>query len=165
MSDLNRHIVAFPGSFDPVTLGHIDVVRRTMDLVGGLVVGVLDNPEKNAVFSVEERVALLKSATEGIDGVTVHSFRGLAVDFASDCGARWILRGVRSASDVAYELPMAHSNRHCGSEKIETLFVPTSPEVAFVSSTLVRQIAAAGGELGSFVTPVVEDALRGKFPR
>ncbi len=93
----------------------------------------------------------------------MRSFTGLTVDFAVSVGARWIVRGVRSAADVAYELPMVHSNRLCGAEEIETVLIPTRPEVAFISSSLVRQIASGGGRLDRFVPPAVERALRGRF--
>jgi pantetheine-phosphate adenylyltransferase len=128
-----------------------------------VVLGVLDNPEKTGLFSPAERVSLLSSAIGDRDDIEIASFSGLAVDFATSVGARWIVRGVRSASDVAYELPMAHSNRLCGAEEIETILILTRPDLAFVSSTLVRQIAAAGGRLERFVPPEVERALRGKF--
>ena len=153
----------FPGSFDPMTLGHIDIIERAAALFDRVVLGVLDNPEKRCLFSPDERVDMLRAAVPELDHVDVASFSGLAVDFAASVGARWIVRGVRSAADVAYELPMVHSNRLCGTEEIETVLIPTRPDLAFISSTLVRQIAAAGGKLERFVPPEVERALRAKF--
>lgn len=154
---------AFPGSFDPMTLGHVDIIERATALFDRVVLGVLDNPEKTSLFSAEERVAMLRTAVGDLENVEVASFSGLAVDFAASVGARWIVRGVRSAADVAYELPMVHSNRLCGPEEIETVLIPTRPDLSFISSTLVRQIAAAGGRLERFVPPEVERALRAKF--
>lgn len=153
-----------PGSFDPVTRGHLDVIFRAARLFTRLFVGVIENPSKRALFTLEERVALLGSELHGRSGIEVVSFSGLAVDAAARCGAAWIVRGIRSAEDAAYELPMAHSNRLCGSREIETLFLPARPEVAFISSTLVREIASQKGKLEAFVTPGVEEALRRKFP-
>lgn len=160
---VQRRVAVFPGSFDPPTLGHLDVIARARALFDGVVLGVLDNPKKTSLFSSAERVSLLMTVIGDQDGIEIASFSGLAVDFASSVGARWIVRGVRSASDVAYELPMAHSNRLCGAEEIETILIPTRPDLAFISSTLVRQIAAAGGRLERFVPREVERALREKL--
>lgn len=154
-----------PGSYDPVTRGHLDVIRRSALLFDSLFVAVVRNPEKSACFPVEERLALLRTELDGVAGVEIVAFDGLAVDLASRLGARWIVRGLRSAEDAGYELPMAHSNRVCGREEIETVFLPTSAGLAFISSRLVRQIATEGGELAAFVTPRVEAALRARFPR
>ncbi len=117
----------FPGSFDPLTHGHLDVVVRAADLFERLVLGVLDNLDKKGLFPTETRVALLDAELASMDNVEVRSFTGLTVDFAVSVGARWIVRGVRSAADVAYELPMVHSNRLCGAEEIETVLIPTRP--------------------------------------
>ncbi len=160
---VQRRISVFPGSFDPLTLGHVDIIERATALFDRVVLGVLDNPDKTNLFSSGERVSLLRTAVGNLDHVEVESFSGLAVDFAARVGARWIVRGVRSASDVAYELPMVHSNRLCGAEEIETILIPTRPDLAFISSSLVRQIAAASGKLDRFVPPDVERALREKF--
>ncbi len=160
---VQRRISVFPGSFYPLTLGHVGVIERAAALFDLVVLGVLDNPDKTNLFSSGERVSLLRTAVGNLDHVEVESFSGLAVDFAARVGARWIVRGVRSASDVAYELPMVHSNRLCGAEEIETILIPTRPDLAFISSSLVRQIAAARGKLDRFGPPDVERALREKF--
>jgi pantetheine-phosphate adenylyltransferase len=152
-----------PGSFDPVTRGHLDVIRRAARLFDRLVVGVLQNPGKSALFSVEERLALLRAELADIAAIEVLEFGGLAVHLAARHEARWIVRGVRSAEDAAAELPMAASNRRCGAQEVETILLPASAEVSFVSARLVRQIAANGGELGPFVTERVAAALRRKF--
>jgi len=153
-----------PGSYDPVTRGHIDVIRRSAALFQKIWVAVVRNPEKAACFSAEERLELLRTELARDESIEVIAFDGLVVDLAAELGARWIVRGLRSAEDAGYELPMAHSNRVCGREEIETIFVPTSAGLAFISSRLVRQIAAEGGVLAPFVTPLVEKALRDRFP-
>ncbi len=166
-----RHAL-YPGSFDPVTRGHLDVIERAARLFDRVSVAVIENPSKSPLFSAPERVELLeREIGREIAGklgkgraVEVFSFTGLAVEAAARAGAAWIVRGVRSEADAAYELPMARSNRLCGSREIETVFIPASPEVSFISSTLVREIAARRGKLSPFVTRGVEKALRGKFP-
>lgn len=159
MSEGNSREAVYPGSFDPVTKGHLDVIDRALVLFDRLTVGVLDNPQKSGLFSTEERVALLRAELEG-RAVEVVTFAGLAANFAAERGATWILRGLRSSEDAGYELPMALSNRLCGRQRVETVFLPSAPEVAFVSSRLVREIAANGGQLGAFVPVAVEAALR-----
>ncbi len=160
-------VALYPGSFDPPTRGHFDLIERAARLFGRLEVTVITNPEKRSVFSAEERIALLEAgvADTGVaDRVRVSSHVDrLTVALAAALGARWIVRGLRSAEDAGYELPMAHSNRRCGPEEIDTVFLPSSAEVSFISSTLVRQIAERGGRLEAFVTPAVEAALREKF--
>jgi pantetheine-phosphate adenylyltransferase len=146
-----------------VTRGHLDVIHRASRLFDHLVVAVIRNPAKTPLFSAEERVDLLRGELSGIPGVEVISFEGLTVDLARRVGASWIVRGVRSAIDAEYELSMAHSNRVCGPLPVETVLVPSSPDVAFVASRLVREIAAGGGKLRPFVTPAVEAAMRRKL--
>ncbi len=156
----------YPGSFDPPTRGHLDVIERALRLVDRLVVAVVANPGKSPLFTLEERLDLVREAMGELDGaerVEVVSFEGLTVDLAHRLGARWLVRGIRSAADAAAELPMALSNRRCGAVEIDTLFLPASAEVAFVASRLVREIAREGGRLDAFVTPVVERALREKL--
>lgn len=152
----------YPGSFDPVTLGHEDLIRRAAGLFDRLWVGVLDNPGKTPLFTVEERVGLLREVITGVPGVEVVSFTGLTVDLAARLGTGWIVRGVRSGSDTEYEITMARTNRLCGSRSIETVLLPAAPEVSFITSTLVREVARGGGELGAFVSPAVAVALERK---
>ena len=157
----------YPGSFDPVTRGHLDVIERARGLFGTLHIAVLSNPDKKGLFTPEERLELLRSETAGLAGggaLEFSTFEGLTAQLAVELEAGWIVRGLRSAADAAYELPMAISNRHCAQAEVETVFLPAGAETAFISSSLVREIAAGGGQLEAFVTPGVEAALRGKFP-
>jgi pantetheine-phosphate adenylyltransferase len=159
MSDRER-IALFPGSFDPVTRGHLDVIARAAGLFDRLVVAVLMNPEKRPLLPEEDRVALIVREVRRLRNVEVRSFGGLVVDLAARIGAGWIVRGVRSADDLAFELPMALSNRLCGRRPVETLFLPARAEHGFISSRLVRDIAREGGDLDAFVTPAVARKLR-----
>ena len=160
---LSDSIAIIPGSFDPITIGHVDVIRRASALFERTWVAVVGNPAKDSLFSADERVGLVRDATKDLAGVDVVAFDGLTVDLAARVGARWIVRGLRSVEDAIDELPMAHSNRRCGREEVETLFLPTSASLSFISSRLVRQIAKYGGALDAFVSPGVEAALRAKF--
>jgi pantetheine-phosphate adenylyltransferase len=155
-----ERIAVFPGSFDPVTRGHLDVIARAAALFDRLVVAVLANPDKRPLLPEDERVALIEKETEALGNVSARTFRGLVVHLAEEIDARWIVRGVRSASDAAFELPMALSNRICGRREVETIFIPTRAEYEFISSRLVREIARGGGDLRPFVTPAVARALK-----
>ena len=152
----------YPGTFDPVTLGHLDVIRRAARLFAQLHVVVMDNPSKKPLIPGPERVRLVAEEVADLPGVRVSYEDGLAVEVAARLGAAWIVRGLRSEEDAAREIAMARSNRLCGSKEIETVFLAASPEVAFISSTLVREIAARGGKLSPFVSPRVEEVLRRK---
>jgi pantetheine-phosphate adenylyltransferase len=152
-----RHAL-FPGTFDPVTLGHVDLMRRSGVLFDRVTVGVARHPEKRELLPLEERLDLLRQVTRDLAHVSVEALDGLVVEGCRALGARAILRGLRSAADLDYELQMARSNRAMAPE-IETVFLAASPEHAHISSTLVRQIAEMGGELGSFVPALVARAL------
>ncbi len=142
-----------PGSFDPVTHGHIDIVARAARLFDEVVVGVLVNPAKNGLFSVDERVAMLRDVTGDLTGVRVESFEGLLVDFCRDRGITAIVKGLRAVTDFDYELQMAQMNSRLAG--IETVFVPTSPEWSFLASSLVKEVAAHGGDVSGLVPPSV----------
>lgn len=152
----------YPGSFDPVTYGHLDVIRRSAGLVDELIVGVLINNTKTPLFSVEERVKILQDVTKDIANVRVESFSGLSVDFVRSCGAGFIVRGLRAITDFDYELQMAQTNRIMDSE-IDTIFLTTSLEYAYLSSTTVKEVAAYGGDISKFVPPVVVEQIHLKF--
>lgn len=166
---LSERRAIYPGSFDPPTRGHLDVVERARGLFDLLYVAVLENPAKAPLFTIEERVELLEEELEGRGGVRVVSFRGLTVDLARRLGVRWIVRGLRSGTEAERELALARSNRAIGdpgdpsAEGVETVFLPARAEISFIESRLVREIAAGGGDLQPFVTPKVEAALRRKL--
>ena len=160
-------IAVYPGSFDPVTRGHLEIIERARDLFDVLHVAVVANPSKECLFSSEERLDLLKSETEALGGrgrLEFTSFEGLTVQLAARLGARWIVRGLRSGAALASELPMALTNRDCSEGELDTVFLPAGPASSYISSSLVREIAAAGGRLDSLVTGGVEEALRKKSP-
>ena len=146
-----------PGSFDPVTNGHVDVITRAAALYDELVVAVLVNPGKAGLFSVDERMDLLRDAVAGLPNVRVHSFQGLLVDYCRAHDVPVIVKGLRAVSDFEYELQMAQMNRELAG--IETLFVPTAPQVGHLSSSLVKQIAQFGGDVSSLVPKAVLDRL------
>ena len=152
----------YPGSFDPVTLGHMDIIKRSCKIVDELIVGVLNNNAKTPLFSVEERVNILKKATQDIPNVEVRSFSGLAVDFAKECQAHTIVRGLRAITDFEYELQMTQTN-HKLEPDVETLFLTTSIEYSFLSSTTVKEVAAFGGDITQFVPEVVVKEIEEKM--
>jgi pantetheine-phosphate adenylyltransferase len=146
-----------PGSFDPVTNGHVDVIFRAAALYDELVVAVLVNPGKAGLFSVEERMDLLRDAVADLPNVTVDSFQGLLVDYCRAHDLPVIVKGLRAVSDFEYELQMAQMNRELAG--IETLFVPTAPQVGHLSSSLVKQIALFGGDVSRLVPKAVHERL------
>ena len=149
-----------PGSFDPVTNGHVDVITRAAALYDDLVVAVLVNPGKAGLFSVDERMALLREAVADVPNVTVDSFQGLLVDYCRSNDIPVIVKGLRAVSDFEYELQMAQMNRELAG--VETLFVPTAPQVGHLSSSLVKQIAIFGGDVSRLVPKGVLDRLLAK---
>jgi pantetheine-phosphate adenylyltransferase len=146
-----------PGSFDPVTNGHVDVINRAAALYDELVVAVLVNPGKAGLFTVDERMELLREAVAHLPNVTVDSFQGLLVDYCRGHDIPVIVKGLRAVSDFEYELQMAQMNRELAG--IETLFVPTAPQVGHLSSSLVKQIAQFGGDVSSLVPKAVNERL------
>ena len=149
--------VVCPGSFDPITWGHVEVIQRARDLFGEVVVGIGRNSTKNHLFTVEERVDMTTRVLADTDGVSVGIIEGMLVDFCHEQGASAIVKGLRFASDFDYELQMAHMNQHAGD--IETVFLPASPSFGTVSSTMMRQIASFGGNVSKFLPPLVNAAL------
>ena len=146
-----------PGSFDPVTNGHVDVIARAAALYDELVVAVLVNPGKAGLFDVDERMELLRQTVADLPNVVVDSFEGLLVDYCRSHDVPVIVKGLRAVGDFEYELQMAQMNRELAG--IETLFVPTAPQVGHLSSSLVKQIARFGGDVSSLVPPAVNDRL------
>jgi pantetheine-phosphate adenylyltransferase len=152
----------YAGTFDPITRGHEDLIGRALQFVDKLVVGLATNLQKEPLFTLEERIDMIRAATDGNGRVEVRKFDGLLVDFAREIDASLIIRGLRAVSDFEYEFQMALMNRHL-SPKLETVFMVPSLDTTYISSSLVREVARFGGALGGLVHPVVEHALRKKF--
>ncbi len=150
-----------PGSFDPPTLGHLDIIGRTAGQFDELVVAVMVNPDKQGLFSLDERLALLRDATAPWPNVIVDSFTGLLVDYCRDHRIRAIVKGIRAVSDFDYELQMAQMNK--GLTGVDTFFLPTNPEFSFLSSSLVKQVARYGGRVDHLLSAPVADALTAKL--
>lgn len=152
----------YPGSFDPVTLGHMDIIRRSSNIVDELIVGVLNNNAKTPLFSVEERVRMLEEATKELKNVRVIPFEGLLIDFVRKMDAKLVIRGLRAITDFEYELQMAQTN-HKLAPDIETTFLTTSLEYSFLSSTTVKEIASFGRDISQFVPPIVNEKIKEKM--
>jgi pantetheine-phosphate adenylyltransferase len=157
-------IALYAGSFDPITRGHEDLIRRSLGFVDQLVVAVAINVAKQPLFTIEERKQFIQEALDDDKRVVVREFEGLLVDFARRVGATITIRGLRAVSDFEYEYQMALMNRHLHPE-LETLFMVPSIDLTFVSSSLVREVARFGGDTSDLVHPGVEAALRARFPR
>ncbi len=153
----------FPGSFDPITNGHLDVIQRGIKLFDELVVAVGRSPIKNPIFTPEERVEMIRELVADMPGVTVESFDGLTVEYAAKRGADVILRGLRSLTDVQYEFQLAMTNRAVAG--IETVFVMTSEEYGFTSSTLIRQVASLGGNVSNLIPENVYKRLQKRLKK
>lgn len=152
----------YPGSFDPVTLGHLDIIKRSAKMVDKLVIGVLNNSKKTPVFSVEERKKMLEKVTKDIPNVQVEAFQGLLVDFVKEQNATVIFRGLRAVSDFEYELQMAQLNRNLSPE-VDTLFLATSVAYAYLSSSSVREVAKYHGDISSMVPAELLEEIEEKF--
>jgi len=152
----------YPGSFDPVTNGHINLIERAAEIFDHVVVAVATNSQKKGLFDEQERVALLEACVGGIDGVQVDSFEGLLVDYVRNRGARIVIRGLRAVSDFEYEFQMAHMNHKLYSD-LETVFMVTGTTEFYISSQLVKEVARLGGPVDELVPPVVRDELLKKY--
>jgi pantetheine-phosphate adenylyltransferase len=152
-----------PGSFDPPTLGHLDIIGRVAGLFDEVTVAVLVNPDKRGLFEVGERMELLRATTGQWPNVTVDSFSGLLVDYCTGNNIKAIVKGLRAVSDFDYELQMAQMNS--GLAKVDTLFMPTNPEYSFLSSSLVKQVATYGGDVSRLLPPAVFHALQAKLAK
>lgn len=152
----------YPGSFDPVTYGHLDIIKRASGLADELIVGVLNNKAKTPLFSVEERVKMLEEVTKELPGVRIIPFEGLLADFAREMSAKMIVRGLRAVTDFEYELQMAQTN-HKLAEDIETVFLTTSLQYSYLSSTIVKEVASFEGDISQFVPSYIEEEVQSKI--
>ena len=148
----------YPGSFDPVTLGHLDIIKRSASMVDELIVGVLNNKAKSPLFSVEERVKMLGEVTKDLPNVKVIPFAGLLVDFARQTNSKMIIRGLRAITDFEYELQMSQMNRKL-EENVETVFLTTNLEYSYLSSSMVKEVAAFGGDISQLVPALVAEQV------
>ncbi|MBQ7588819.1 MAG: pantetheine-phosphate adenylyltransferase [Lachnospiraceae bacterium] len=152
----------YPGSFDPITYGHIDIIRRAADIFDELTVSVLNNKGKTPLFSVDERVNIIKEATRDLPNVTVESYDGLLVDYCEKNNARVIIRGLRAITDFEFELQLAQTNRKL-SRKVDTIFLTTSLEYAYLSSSTVKEVASFGGDISKFVPEFIARLVYEKY--
>ena len=152
----------YPGSFDPLTLGHLDMIERSAKIVDELVIGVLNNSAKNSLFSLDERVSMIKEMTESMPNVTVASFDGLLVDYMKEINATIIVRGLRAVTDFEYELQIAQTN-HVETPEVETIFLTTSLQYSYLSSTIVKEFASYGGDISKFVPARFIDRIYEKY--
>ena len=152
----------YPGSFDPITYGHIDIIKRAKEIFPELIIAVAHNPAKNPLFTVQERLKMLRQATKGMKGLIVDDFDGLVIDYCRKKKARTILRGLRMISDFEYEFQMALINRKL-SPKIETIFLMPHESYSYLSSRLLKEAASLGADLSCFVPPNVERELKRKL--
>jgi pantetheine-phosphate adenylyltransferase len=159
-----ERIAVYPGSFDPVTLGHLDIIQRAAKQFDRLIVAVLNNPNKRPLFTVEERMELLRQVTAGMTNIEIDRFHDLLVNFMRTKRANVIIRGIRSVTDFEYELQLASTNRLLDSE-VETIFMMTNPKYSYLSSSIVKEIAQFHGPVGELVPEEVERALAAKFAR
>jgi len=155
-------IAIYPGSFDPITFGHLDIIKRSANIVDKLVVGVLNNSAKKSLFSIDERLDMIRELTADIPNVEVGTFDGLLVDYMEEIGATIIVRGLRAVTDFEYELQIAQSN-HVQNDKIETIFLTTNLNYSYLSSTIVKEFASYGGEISKFVPEQIIDRVYEKY--
>ncbi|MBN1114872.1 MAG: pantetheine-phosphate adenylyltransferase [Oligoflexia bacterium] len=157
-----KNIAVYPGSFDPVTSGHIDIIQRAKPFFYSLHILVAENPSKSTLFSIDERVEMIKSATSAEKNIIVSSFSGLVVDYARKVNAKAIVRGLRAVSDFDYEFQMATMNRRLAPD-IETIFFTTRGKFFYISSSMIKSIAQNGGDISSFVPESIEQKIINKF--
>ncbi len=152
----------YPGTFDPVTYGHIDLIKRAQEIFSEVIVAVAHNPHKKPIFTAKERVEMLKEATKGLKGIEVTEFNGLVVDYAHEHNAKVLIRGLRMISDFEYEFQMALTNRKLSAD-VETIFLMPHESYSYLSSKLLKEAASLGANLSSFVPDFVEKALKDKL--
>lgn len=155
-------VCIYPGSFDPITYGHIDIMERAAKIADKLIVAVLNNRDKKSLFTVEERLEMIKESVKNYDNIEIESFEGLLVDYAKKKNAKIVIRGLRAVTDFEYELQMAQTNRELYHE-LDTIFLLTNLKYSYLSSSAVKQVASYGGDVSKFVTGFVANKLRQKY--
>jgi pantetheine-phosphate adenylyltransferase len=160
---MKQKVAVYPGSFDPITYGHLDILMRGLELFDKIIIAVANNIEKKGLFSVEERMDLIRHAINNDKNVIVDTFEGLLVDYVKKVNARCVLRGLRAMSDFEYEFQMASMNRNLNKD-MDTIFMMTSKDYFFLSSRTIKEVASFGGCVRDLVPPVVEKMLKEKFP-
>lgn len=161
---MTEKIAVVPGSFDPITNGHIDIIRRAADVFDTVYVAVLNNSSKKPLFSIEERTALIKEVTKDLPNIRIETSSGLLIDYAREKKAKAIVRGLRAVSDFEYEMQITSMNRVLD-ENIETFFIMSKNQYSFLSSSIVKEVAKYGGNVSELVPPIVEQALKEKFAK
>ena len=157
-----KRYAIYPGTFDPITFGHLDIIKRASELFDGIKVTIGINPAKSPLFSIEERLALLEGVLKDFSNVSIDTYSGLVVEHARNSGAIAIIRGLRAVSDFEYEFQMALTNRKIAGD-VNTVFLMPNEKYTYLNSTIVRSLAQFGGDVSDFVPPLVADALREKF--
>ena len=157
-----KKIAVYPGSFDPITYGHLDIINRGLKVFDEVIVAVACNSQKNALFSFDERVEMIRQVVGGQERVTVDTFTGLLIDYVASRKAHVIIRGLRAISDFEYEFQIAQMNS-CISQNVETLFMMTSLQYGYLSSSIVKEVCSLNGNIDGFVPPEVKSALRSKY--
>jgi len=157
-----KKVAVYPGSFDPITFGHLDIIKRGLTIFDEIIVAVARNSQKNALFSTDERVGLIQYVMQGEERVTVDTFSGLLIEYVASKGANVIIRGLRAISDFEYEFQIAQMNSTIGRE-IETLFMMTSLQYGYLSSSIVKEVCSLNGDIDLFVPPEVKLALKQKY--
>lgn len=153
----------YPGSFDPITYGHIDVIKRASKIFDNLTVAVLYNKAKHSLFSVDERVKMVEKAVEGLENVKVVSYEGLLVDYAKEHNVNVIIRGLRAVTDFEYELQMSQTNRKLSDDSVDTIFLNTDLRYAYLSSSTVKEVASFGGDISKFVPDFIAEEVHAKY--
>ncbi|MEK6657925.1 MAG: pantetheine-phosphate adenylyltransferase [Nitrospirota bacterium] len=159
---MKKNIAVYPGTFDPITNGHIDLVERSLGIFDEVIIALAPNPKKMPLFTIEERIEMIKAATKGLENVKTDVFNGLLVNYAKKKKAKAIIRGLRAVSDFEYEFQMALMNRRLDS-RIETVFLMPSEEYSYLTSTIIKEIAAFKGSVNGLVPKIVENKLKEKF--
>lgn len=161
---MKEKVAIYPGTFDPITNGHLSIIRRALEIFDKLIIAILTNPQKKPLFSLDERIYMIKEATKGLGNIEVDSFEGLLVDYAVKKGAKVIIRGLRAMSDFEFEFQMALMNRKLN-RSVQSIFLMTDYKWLYISSSIVKEVASFGGDISGLVPEVVCEKLKEKFRR